>query len=70
MLVPQRIVPGHVGMGRCRLQMAGHPKVDVQGCESMAHQATLEFLCVDLQFERINVYYNEATGGRYVPRAI
>ena len=24
----------------------------------------------DLQLERINVYYNEATGGRYVPRAI
>merc|ERR1711957_353601 len=23
-----------------------------------------------LQLERINVYYNEATGGRYVPRAI
>ena len=25
---------------------------------------------MDLQLERINVYYNEATGGRYVPRAI
>ena len=24
----------------------------------------------ELQIERINVYYNEATGGRYVPRAI
>ena len=24
----------------------------------------------DLQLERINVYYNEATGGRFVPRAI
>ena len=24
----------------------------------------------DLQLERINVYYNEADGGRYVPRAI
>ena len=24
----------------------------------------------DLQLERINVYYNEATGGRYVPRAV
>ena len=24
----------------------------------------------DLQLERINVYYNEATGGRYVPKAI
>merc|ERR1712118_559056 len=24
----------------------------------------------DLRLERINVYYNEATGGRYVPRAI
>lgn len=24
----------------------------------------------DLQLERINVYFNEATGGRYVPRAI
>jgi len=23
-----------------------------------------------LQLERINVYFNEATGGRYVPRAI
>merc|ERR1712243_246188 len=23
----------------------------------------------DLQLERINVYYNEATGGKYVPRA-
>jgi hypothetical protein len=26
--------------------------------------------CTDLQLERINVYYNEATGGRYVPRNI
>ena len=24
----------------------------------------------DLQLERINVYYNEATGGRYVPRLV
>ena len=24
----------------------------------------------ELQLERINVYYNEATGGRYVPRAV
>ena len=24
----------------------------------------------DLQLERINVYFNEATGGKYVPRAI
>jgi hypothetical protein len=24
----------------------------------------------DLQLERINVYYNEAMGGKYVPRAI
>ena len=24
----------------------------------------------DFQLKRINVYYNEATGGRYVPRAI
>merc|ERR1719162_1868013 len=24
----------------------------------------------DLQLERINVYFNEATSGRYVPRAI
>ena len=24
----------------------------------------------DLQLERMNVYYNEASGGRYVPRAV
>ena len=24
----------------------------------------------DLQLERINVYYSEASGGRYVPRAV
>ena len=24
----------------------------------------------DLQLERINVFYNEANGGRYVPRAV
>ena len=24
----------------------------------------------DLQLERINVYYNEANGGKYVPRAV
>lgn len=24
----------------------------------------------DLQLERINVYYNKASGGRYVPRAM
>ena len=25
---------------------------------------------LDLQLERMNVYFNEATGGRYVPRAV
>ncbi len=24
----------------------------------------------DLQLERVNVYYNEAAGGKYVPRAV
>lgn len=24
----------------------------------------------DLQLERINVYYNEASGGKYVPRSV
>jgi hypothetical protein len=24
----------------------------------------------DLQLERMNVYFNEASGGRYVPRAV
>ena len=24
----------------------------------------------DLQLERVNVYYNEASGGKYVPRAV
>ncbi len=24
----------------------------------------------DLQLERVNVYFNEASGGRYVPRAV
>lgn len=25
---------------------------------------------LDLQLERINVYFNESSGGRYVPRAV
>src|SRR5688500_11250009 len=25
---------------------------------------------LEIQLERINVYYNEATGGKYVPRAV
>ncbi|KAI8012912.1 Tubulin beta-1 chain [Camellia lanceoleosa] len=38
------------------IQPDGHYKVD--GAPS------------DLQLERINVYFNEASGGRYVPRAV
>ena len=26
--------------------------------------------CADLQLERLNVYFNEASNGRYVPRAV
>ena len=32
----------------------------------MRHQSTHH----DFSQERINVYFNEATGGRYVPRAV
>jgi tubulin beta len=35
--------------------------IDAQGCYKGQN---------DMQLERINVYYNEATGGRYVPRAV
>ena len=32
---------------------------------------TVTYRCdSELQLERINVYYSEATGGRYIPRAI
>jgi tubulin beta len=42
--------------------------------ESQSHAfketpSTLMFFA-DLQLERVNVYYNEASGGKYVPRAV
>ena len=39
-------------------------------CVFVWHMSSLQQGDSDLQLERINVYFNEATGGRYVPRAV
>ena len=59
----------HIQAGQCGNQIGAkfwevisdEHGIDATGC-----------YCGDsvLQLERINVYYNEATGGKYVPRAV
>ena len=39
---------------------------DEHGVDAMGSYQGLS----DLQLERVNVYFNEASGGRYVPRAV
>jgi tubulin beta len=59
----------HIQAGQCGNQIGSkfwevvcdEHAIDPQGCYKGLN---------DMQLERINVYYNEATGGRYVPRAV
>jgi len=59
----------HIQGGQCGNQIGSkfwevvcdEHAIDPQGCYKGQN---------DTQLERINVYYNEATGGRYVPRAV
>jgi len=59
----------HIQAGQCGNQIGSkfwevvcdEHAIDPQGCYKGQN---------DMQLERINVYYNEATGGRYVPRAV
>ncbi|CAF1312382.1 unnamed protein product [Adineta ricciae] len=59
----------NISIGQCGNQIAS------KFWETVANEHGLSPLGVydgdsDLQLERINVYFNEATGGKYVPRAI
>jgi len=59
----------HIQVGQCGNQIGGkfwETISDEHGIDARGVYTGKE----DLQLERINVYYNEATGGKYVPRAI
>ena len=38
--------------------------------EAVMHHLLFRLALNDLQLKRVNVYFNEAAGGRYAPRAI
>jgi len=59
----------HLQVGQCGNQIGGkfwQVISDEHGIDATGVYKGTE----DLQLERINVYYNEASGGKYVPRAI
>jgi len=59
----------HIQAGQCGNQIGS--KFWEVVCDEHGIQPTGNYSGTsDLQLERIRVYYNEATGGRYVPRAI
>lgn len=59
----------HVQAGQCGNQIGG--KFWEVMCEEHGIDATGSYVGDShLQLERVNVYYNEASGGRYVPRAV
>lgn len=59
----------HIQAGQCGNQVGGKFWEVISNEHGIAPDGTYEG-DNDLQLERINVYFNEATGGRYVPRAI
>ncbi|VDN96758.1 unnamed protein product [Rodentolepis nana] len=59
----------HVQLGQCGNQM-GAKFWEVVSDEHGLNSDGLYRGDSDLQLERIDVYYNEATGGRFVPRAV
>lgn len=59
----------HIQAGQCGNQVGGKFWEVISDEHGIAPDGTYEGNS-DLQLERINVYFNEATGGRYVPRAI
>jgi len=59
----------HIQAGQCGNQIGS--KFWEVICDEHSIAPTGQYTGVsDLQLERIRVYYNEATGGRYVPRAV
>lgn len=59
----------HVQAGQCGNQIGG--KFWEVMCDEHGIDATGSYVGNShLQIERVNVYYNEASGGRYVPRAV
>lgn len=59
----------HVQAGQCGNQIGG--KFWEVMCDEHGIDATGSYVGNShLQLERVNVYYNEASGGRYVPRAV
>jgi hypothetical protein len=59
----------HIQGGQCGNQIGA--KFWEVVCEEHGIDPTGTYQGVsDLQLERVNVYYNEASGGRYVPRAV
>ena len=63
----------HIQGGQCGNQIGAkfwEVICDEHGIESDGKYRTDGGGSSDLQLERINVYFNEASGGRYVPRAV
>ncbi|MBA0809879.1 hypothetical protein Gohar_001909 [Gossypium harknessii] len=63
----------HVQGGQCGNQIGSkfwEVICDEHGVDPTGSYTGDESSSSDLQLERINVYYNEASGGRYVPRAV
>lgn len=61
----------HIQGGQCGNQIGSkfwEVICDEHGVDSTGRHVTGEYS--NIQLERINVYYNEASGGRYVPRAV
>ncbi|KAE9456934.1 hypothetical protein C3L33_11149, partial [Rhododendron williamsianum] len=63
----------HIQAGQCGNQIGSkfwEVTCDEHGVQTNGQYVPAENLPSDLQLERINVYFNEASGGRYVPRAV
>ncbi|KAJ9550080.1 hypothetical protein OSB04_022623 [Centaurea solstitialis] len=59
----------HIQAGQCGNQIGG--KFWEVACDEHGIDATGKYVGdKHVQLERVNVYYNEASGGRYVPRAV
>ncbi|KAJ5071629.1 tubulin beta chain [Anaeramoeba ignava] len=59
----------HLQVGQCGNQIGTRFWEDVCGEHGISHSGIYEG-DNELQLERVNVYFNEATGGKYVPRSI
>lgn len=60
---------GHLQVGQCGNQIGAKFWEEISNEHSIDENGSY-YGASDLQLERINVYYNEVNGGKYVPRAV